>query len=71
MKETLELIHKYGVSAILFIWLSVLQVQFNNAQGRLFDCYDERIEEFRFADDQDQSLRWYAILPKEPKIKKS
>lgn len=70
MKQ-LELVQKYGVTAVLFIWLSAVQLEMNDLKGQLYDCNRERIEDFK-----DQSRMYIslvckkAILPKKIRIEK-
>jgi len=70
MKQ-LELIHKYGVTAVLILWLGSVQLEMNDIRGKLFDCNRERIEDFK-----DQSRTYIAlvdkkaILPKKIRIEK-
>jgi hypothetical protein len=70
MKQ-LELIHKYGVTAVLILWLGSVQLEMNDIRSKLFDCNRERIEDFK-----DQSRTYIslvgqkAILPKKIRIEK-
>lgn len=70
MKQ-LELIQKYGVTAVLFIWLGAVQLEMNNLKGQLYDCNRERIEDFKDQSRMSISLVGQkAILPKKIRIEK-
>jgi hypothetical protein len=70
MKQ-LELIHKYGVTAVLILWLGSVQLEMNDIRSKLFDCNRERIEDFKDQSRMSISLVGQkAILPKKIRIEK-
>ncbi len=70
MKQ-LELIHKYGVPAVLILWLGSVQLEMNDIRGQLFDCNRDRIEDFKDQSRMSISLVGQkAILPKKIRIEK-
>lgn len=68
MKQ-LELIHKYGVPAVLFIWLGTVQYQTTSIQSRLDDCNEKRFQELKEIRWQSESSvttynKLAAVLPR-------
>ena len=72
MKQ-LELIQKYGVPAVLFIWLGSVQYQMSTVQDRFDDCNEKRFNELKdlrrnhSGNNNILSTDLLAILPKKEK----
>lgn len=70
MKQ-LELIQKYGAPAVMFFWLLAVQLEMNDLKVRLYDCNDNRIEDYKNIPRFQSSLLGYsAVLPKQIRVKK-
>jgi hypothetical protein len=70
MKQ-LELIQKYGAPAVMFFWLLAVQLEMNDLKVRLYDCNDNRIEDYKNSPRLQSSLVGQkAILPKKIRIEK-
>ena len=73
MKQ-LELIHKYGAPAVLFLWLASVQYQMSGVQEKLDECQEQRINDImnirKATTSADTDFRQLlAVLPEEPRIK--
>lgn len=71
-REALELIAKHGVSAVLFIWLSTMQIELKDVKSKLYDCYGDRIEDYRLKTNSEPNKlpKLVAVRPKAPVKKK-
>jgi len=73
MKETLEILSKWGVTGGCVIALFWFNGRLNNVETKLYDCWEERIERNDLRKDNPPYVlpeRAVAILPNEIKIKR-
>lgn len=76
MKETLELIDKYGIKPLLFIAIVYLYAENNQnksdikeVQAMLVDCYKSQTRLANIDNDENliiEPTKFYAILPSNP-----
>lgn len=73
MKEALEVLNKYGISAGMVIALIWMNSRLNLVEDRLYDCYNEQIIRNRAFNTQDKEIKLMplqvAILPEPIKPK--
>lgn len=74
METALKLIRDYGINAVLAIALVWMNSRVDRVENLLFDCYEARIIETKLNANKDNTVdigvKQYAVLVREPKIKK-
>lgn len=74
METALKLLKEYGISAALAFGLVYMNTRVTKLEDKLIDCYETRIIETKLRANNDTTIndccRQYAVLVREPKIKK-
>jgi len=73
MKETLEILSKWGVTGGCVIALFWFNTRLNNVETKLYDCWEQRIQRFDMRRDNPPYIepnQVVGILPNEIKIKR-
>lgn len=74
METALKLIKEYGINAVLAIALVWMNSRVDRVENLLFECYEARIIETKLNANRDtsidSSIKQYAVLVREPKVKK-
>lgn len=68
MKESIELVNKYGINAVLFIALFWMNSRLSDVESRLYNCYD-KLSISQASKDVKDHFPLVAILPDKIKIK--
>lgn len=68
MKESIELVNKYGINAVLFIALFWMNSRLSDVESRLYNCYD-KLSISEASTNTKEHLQLVAILPDKIKIK--
>jgi hypothetical protein len=67
----IDLIKKYGVTGVLFLWLLSVNFKVNKLEEKLYDCYEDQIRAATTRTAHIKRVEVYAVLPNETKIKKA
>ena len=72
MKETLDIINKYGITAIMAIAIVWFNSRLNDVETKLYDCWEAQIISSRIktSNYNFNNSRPVAVLPQEIKIKR-
>ena len=72
MGETLAIINKWGVTAVMAIAIVWFNARLNSVEDKLYDCYEKRLvsKNIKTGYNYEVLPRQVAILPNEIKIEK-
>lgn len=66
--DLIEATKKYGALGVVIAWLAITNMRVATLEGKLDDCYGERINEMRHTSKKKpiEITRYYAIIPSNP-----
>lgn len=68
MKESIELVNKYGINAVLFIALFWMNSRLSDVESRLYNCYDKLTISEAIPIKKHHHFKIEAVLPDKLKI---
>ena len=66
----LDLIKKHGALGVLAVWLFYTNERLNKVEAELWRCYDKMSASSDFKKRHIESVKYYAVLPKETTLKR-